>query len=109
MMTNKVFDDLVQSLQEAGANGGMFSLHCKDTPTETYMMLDSLDRTYGGGNIVVYRIGDKEGFLNRLYAVLDARDGGLRSSLDVHAEETHDVVWDVLSRCYTVVEFDEFL
>lgn len=107
-MKNDVFDRLVQSLQEAGANGGMFALHCKNTPTRTYLLLDSLDRVYGGGNIAVYQIADKEAFLNCIYAILDARDGETRMALDVHAEQTHDAVWEVLSRYHTVVEFDEF-
>lgn len=103
-----MFDNLMQAMQNHGAEMGAYMMSYKDTPKGTYVLVDSLDRMYGGGNITVYRIEDRALFLNDVYAVLDARGDDDHSTLDVHSDEVIEAVWDVLNQRCIEAEFDEF-
>lgn len=101
MNAEHLFDQLIDALQNAGAEGGTFAMHFKDNPQGTFLLLDSSDRAFGDCNIIVYKIENKADFIQRLRDRLGEED------FNVYDDEVQDIVWEELQR-KVVVEFDEF-
>ena len=95
------FDELIEALRMAGAEGGTFSLLVQEKGTVTHLLLDMSERSAGVCNIHIHVIASKDNFMYKLRDYLGEED------IDVNSEDVHDAAWEVLDR-FKTVSFTEF-
>jgi hypothetical protein len=95
------FDELIQALCEAGAEGGTFTLLMEEKRGTTHLLLDMSDRCEGICNIDVYVVPSKDEYIYKLCDRLGEED------LDVYDDDVQEAAWEVLERFKTIT-FTEF-
>lgn len=97
-----LFDEIVNTLIMAGAEGGTYALVEKTQRGVTYLLCDQSDRVEGLGlvGVQVYAIPSKDDFILKL------RDRLGEETFDVYDEDVNEAVWEVLNR-YEIVNFDD--
>lgn len=94
------FDEIVEMLIMAGAEGGDYTFLEKTQRGVTYLFCDLSDPMSGIVNIAVYAIPSKDDFILKL------RDRLGEETFDIFDDDVNEAIWEVLNR-FEIVNFDD--
>lgn len=101
------FDNIIEGLVMAGAEGGTYSLLSKEVAGVTYLHVDASDRMDGTVDVTLYTIPSKADFVTRVRDLLGEEINEFDGIIDPHDDNHNTAIWDVLAR-YLTITFSEY-
>ncbi len=97
------FDNIIQALQEIGAEEGSYQLCVKEHRDGTYMLLKTRDRICEMAEDQLFMVPSKERFMKRLPSLTPTG----QTSFSAYDADDNGWIWELLITDFLVVSFDE--